>query len=132
MGEIVYVDNLEGISAEMLCGFFVGWRSRVPDEEKHFEILKNAQHVVLAIDADSEKVVGRVNCLTDGMQSAYIPLLEVLPEYMGQGIGTQLMTRILGKIRHITAIDLTCDPEVQPFYERFEMLKTHGMALRNY
>jgi ribosomal protein S18 acetylase RimI-like enzyme len=132
MSRIVYRDNLEGITAEMLSGFFVGWRARVPDLEKHLQILKNAQHVVLALDEDKNRVVGRVNCLTDGIQSAHIPLLEVLPEYKGQGIGTQLMTRMLGKIRKIPAVDLTCDPEVQPFYERFEMLKTHGMALRNY
>ncbi len=131
MSKIVYQDNLDGISPDMLCGFFVGWRS-LPDEEKHLEILRNSQHVVLAIDAGSNRVVGRVNCLTDGIQSAYIPLLEVLPDYKGQGIGSQLMTRMLGKIRQIPAVDLICDPEVQPFYERLEMLKTHGMALRNY
>ena len=131
MSKIVYQDNLDGISADMLCGFFAGWKS-FPSEEKHLEILKNSRHVILAIDEDSHKVVGRVNCLSDGIQNAFIPLLEVLPDCQGKGIGTQLMTRMLGKIRQLPAVDLICDADVQPFYARFEMLKIQGMALRNY
>ena len=41
-------------------------------------------------------------------------------------------TRLLAKLQNIQNIDLTCDPELQPFYERFEMLKSSGMVLRKY
>ncbi|MCL2593786.1 MAG: GNAT family N-acetyltransferase, partial [Defluviitaleaceae bacterium] len=60
----------------------------------------------------------------------FIPLLEVLPEYKNKGIGTRLMEEILKKLSNIPNIDLLCDAELQPFYERFKMHKAHGMLIR--
>ena len=34
---------------------------------------------------DAGRVVGFVTAISDGVLSAYIPLLEVLPEYQGAG-----------------------------------------------
>ena len=87
---------------------------------------------MLAIDEESRRVVGFVTALTDGVQAAFIPLLEVLPEYRGRGIGSELMRRVLGLLSDLTAIDLTCRPELQPFYARFGMQPSVGAILRNY
>lgn len=73
-----------------------------------------------------------ITALSDGVNSSFIPLLEVLPEYQGKGIGTKLVEKILQKLDGITNVDLTCDAEMQSFYERFQMLKSHGMVLRKY
>lgn len=35
-------------------------------------------------------------------------------------------------IKDIYMVDLLCDEELQPYYERLGMLKAHGMMVRNY
>ena len=69
------------------------------------------------------EVVGFVTALSDGINSSFIPLLEILPAYKKQGIGTSLMCKILQKLDAITNVDLTCDTGMQTFYERCNMLK---------
>jgi predicted N-acetyltransferase YhbS len=58
--------------------------------------------------------------------------LEVLPAYQKQGIGSALVTRMLARLRHHYMIDLMCDPDLQPFYERFGMRPYTAMLYRNY
>jgi ribosomal protein S18 acetylase RimI-like enzyme len=128
---IEYSDSLDGIRPVMLEGFFVGWRTP-HSPERHLEILENSDHVLLAVDTEKNRVVGFITALSDGIQSAFIPMLEVLPEYRGRGIGTELMRMMLERVDHIRAVDLTCDRHLQPFYERFGMLKSVGMVVRKY
>ena len=81
---IEYTDSVAKITGNMLESFFYRWKMpRNPDE--HLKILKDSSHIVLAIDANTDRVVGFITSLTDGLQSAFIPLLEVLPEYRTRG-----------------------------------------------
>ena len=128
---IRYTTSLRGIDARMLTGFFEGWRVP-PSPRKHLRILRGSAHVVLAIDVTRRHVVGFVNALADGAQSAFIPLLEVLPDCRGKGIGRQLVRRMLHSLRHYPCIDLTCDPALQAFYERCGMRRSTGMVIRDY
>ena len=128
---IAYTDSLKGITAEMLGAFFAGW-THPPDADRRLRILRGSSHVVLAIDEETGKVVGFVNALTDGANSAFIPLLEVLPAYRRRGIGTELMRRMLERLGDYPSIDLTCDGQAQPFYERCGMQRSVGMVVRDY
>ena len=56
-------------------------------------------------------VVGFVTAVSDGVLSAYIPLLEVLPEYQDRGIGSELMRRILEQLDDLYMVDVLCDAE---------------------
>jgi GNAT superfamily N-acetyltransferase len=126
---IDYTDSLAGIEAGHLDGFFVGW-PHPPSPETHLRLLAGSDLVVLALDAETGQVIGYVTALTDGVLSSFIPLLEVLPLYQGRGIGQALMTRILNRLGHLPNVDLLCDPDVVPFYERFGMKPVGGMVLR--
>ena len=126
---IDYFDSLDGIESRQLEGFFVGW-PYPPSPETHLRLLRGSDHVVLAIAVESGQVVGFVTALTDGVLSSFIPLLEVLPDFQGQGIGQELMTRMLDRLGHLPNVDLLCDPDVVPFYERFGMKPAVGMILR--
>ena len=126
-----YISSLEGISSEMLTGFFVGWNSH-PSTDKHLEMLHNSYKVVLAIDDNSNQVVGFISAISDGVLSAYIPLLEVLPAYQNKGIGQELVSCMLDELQDIYMIDLICDEELQAYYERLGMLRSTGMVVRNY
>ena len=128
---MVYPESPQNISAEQLAGFFVSW-SESPSEERLLELLHNSSHVVLAFDEEGDKVIGFVTAISDGVLCAYIPLLEVLPEYRGRGIGTDLMRRMLDKLSHLYMIDLLCDEDLQPFYARLGMRGSRGMMVRNY
>ena len=82
----IYTSSLEGITPEQLEGFFFGWPNP-PSPRTHPRILKGSSHVVLGLDG--ERVVGFVNAISDGVLSAYIPLLEVRPPYQGRGVGSE-------------------------------------------
>jgi ribosomal protein S18 acetylase RimI-like enzyme len=122
-------DSLDGIESSRLQGFFVGW-PHPPSPETHLRLLSGSDHVVLAIAPETGQVVGFVTALTDGVLSGFIPLLEVLPAYQGRGIGQRLMMRMLDQLGHLPNVDLLCEPDVVPFYERFGMTPVGGMALR--
>lgn len=127
---ITYSTSLTGVTAEELRGgFFVGWPNP-PTPDTHLRILRGSSHVVLAWDKD--RVVGYINALSDGVLAAFIPGLEVLPAYQGQGIGSELVRRMLEELAPIYAVDLLCDAALIPFYERLGLKTVPGMALRNF
>jgi ribosomal protein S18 acetylase RimI-like enzyme len=128
---IEYRNSLEDITAEKLCGFFCDWPNP-PSKEVHLQILKNSFAFVIAYDNAEERVVGFVNAISDGLISAYIPLLEVLPEFKGQGIGRELIKRIETRLADTYAIDIVCDSAVTPFYTKLGYIELKGMAKRNY
>ena len=88
--------------------------------------------MLLARDDATGAVVGFITAISDGVSCAYIPHLEVLPAYQGSGIGSELVRRMLERLRQIYMIDLICDTDVQPFYARLGMQPYTGMILRNY
>jgi ribosomal protein S18 acetylase RimI-like enzyme len=92
--------------------------------------LRGSSHVVLA--CDGRRVVGFVTAISDGVLSAYIPLLEVVPEYQHRGIGRELTRRLLAQLDGLYMIDLSCDEDVVPFYERLGLERLDAaMGLRN-
>ncbi|GAM12255.1 GNAT family N-acetyltransferase [Mesobacillus selenatarsenatis] len=128
---MLYKNSLEGITPEMLEGFFDGWPTP-PSLETHLKLLKNSSKVVLALTEDTDHVVGFITAISDGVLSAYIPFLEVLPEYKNSGIGKQLVKRMMTELADIYMIDLCCDDDLVPYYEKLGMVKANGMILRNY
>lgn len=126
---ICYRDDLQGLSPEMLVGFFEGWPDP-PDSGTLLRILRGSSHIWLA--EDGGRIVGFVNALSDGVLTAYIPLLEVLPEYRRRGIGGELVRRMLKTLDGHYMVDLLCDGDMMPFYRRHGMRDASGSMLRNY
>lgn len=86
---------------------------------------------MVAIDDADDRVVGFVNMLSDGVLTAFIPWLEVLPGYQGQGIGGELMRRILDGTDRFYTVDLVCHALLVPYYERFGMRGASRALLRH-
>ncbi|MDF2628321.1 MAG: acetyltransferase [Symbiobacteriaceae bacterium] len=128
---ITYTTSIAGVRANQLAGFFDGWPNS-PSPETHLRLLQNSDHVVLAQEDATGKVVGFTTAITDQVLFAYIPLLEVLPEYKGRGIGQELVRRMLAELDGLYSVDLLCDPELQPFYQRAGMRPATGMMHKNY
>lgn len=128
---MIYNNLLDGISSDMLKGFFVDWPNP-PNLQTHLLLLKKSSKSIIAMDDQTNQVVGFITAISDGVLSAYIPFLEVLPEYKNKGIGKELVNRMLKELADIYMIDLCCDDDLVPYYEVFGMTKANGMTLRNY
>ncbi len=121
--------TLDGTNAEQLTGFFEGW-PRPPTPDTLRRLLSGSHRIVLAVQ--DGQVIGFVNALSDGVLSAYIPLLEVRAGWRGQGLGTRLMERLLAQLDGLYMIDTACDDELVPFYARFGMTRGNAMIRRDY
>jgi len=126
---ILYSEDKTLIEQIDVTGFFVGWLSP-PNEAVFRKILKNSQFIQMAII--DNKLIGFVNAISDLTLTAYIPLLEVLPEYKGQGIGTKLIAKIKEDLKDFYMIDICCDEDVIPFYKNLGFKQGYSMSLRNY
>jgi len=112
MDETSLVFSADGIRAADLDGFFVGWPNP-PSAERLLEILQ-------------------ATAITDRCFAAYIPLVEVLPAHQERGLGSQMVRALLDRLSSCYMIDLVCDDDVVPFYERLGGTRLAAMAWRNF
>ena len=124
---IEFVESLMEIENLSFDGFFANWPRKPKTDLK--EILKNSSHFVVA--KKDRRAVGFIYCLSDNMISAYIPLLEVLPEFQGQGIGKKLLQKILKKLANMYMVDVICDEDLNSFYQKQGFQKYNGCIIRN-
>jgi ribosomal protein S18 acetylase RimI-like enzyme len=125
-----YSDDMSGVAVADLAGFFVGWPA-APTASQHLAVLSGSYRAVVARVAGRTDVVGFVNMISDGVLTAFIPWLEVLPAHQDQGVGSELMRRVLAGTEHLYSVDLLCDAPLQPYYERFGMTPVPGMGIRH-
>ena len=123
----VYSEEFQQI--EIADGFWEYWPNH-PNKVTHRQILMNSYKAIVAI-ADGE-IIGFITIISDGIISAYIPLLEVIPSYRGQGIGRRLVELAMKEMENIYMVDLACDSNLVDFYQKFGMNKTNAMIKRNY
>lgn len=109
MTAITYRTDVNGLTADLLRGgFFQGW-PKPPSAETHLRILESSDYRATAID-DLGQIVGFATAISDHVLTAYISLLEVLPEKRGQGIGTTLIDRLTHEIEPSTASTCCATP----------------------
>jgi predicted N-acetyltransferase YhbS len=128
---IVYRDSADELNEDAVTGLFGHW-GQSPAPVDILRILRGSAHVVLAVDEESGQVIGYITAISDGVSAAYIPHLEVRTEWQGQGIGSELVQRMLTTLSHLYMIDLICDEDLQPFYARLGFRPWTGMIVRNY
>lgn len=49
-----------------------------------------------------------------------------------RGVGTELVRRLLAELESFYMVDVICDPDVAPFYERLGMVPLTGLARRDH
>jgi ribosomal protein S18 acetylase RimI-like enzyme len=126
---VTYTNELTDDLVLDAAAFFEGWPRR-PDTARFAAVLRGSYAVELVVDADGN-VVGFVNAISDGVLTAFIPWLEVLPSHRSRGIGEELMRRVLAALDGMYSVDLTCDPPLISYYARLGLAPLAGMARRN-
>lgn len=124
-----YKSSLDGLNSSHFEGFCVGWGKPL-NGEKLLKVLQSSYRVVVALK--DGQVVGFVQAISDGLLAAYIPLLEVRPEYQNQGIGQELVKLLLADLKDLYMIDLCCDEDLSSYYQKFGMVPVRGMCKRNF
>ena len=113
---IVYRDSHD-VDLFQLARLFetAGWIARTEDFARLSQLVRGSAIVLGAWDGD--RLVGFVRAISDGAAHAYVADVSVLPEYRRQGIGKELLRRLLYSNDHLT-FTLHADPKVQPFYAK--------------
>lgn len=86
----VAADDYENVR-QFLCD--MGWQHRVSNPEKFIEMLKNTSRTVVAVD--STRIVGFARALCDEVSNGYISMVAVADNRRGQGIGRELVRRLI-------------------------------------
>ena len=107
--------------------FFVGWPTK-PNFEKIRRHLAVAQSIFAVEDG---MVVGLITALTDKTMFAFIPLIEVIPDFQRKGIGSVLVKGMEAQLAEIYGIDLICDSDMVPFYHELGFSLWTAMIKRN-
>ena len=114
---ITYIEN-KPISPKDIVNLrlSVGWNGM---EECYNNPLMTSYYHIACYDDD--KLIGYVDSVSNCVTDAYIQDLTVNPSYQKQGIGTNLMNRIIEKLKEnkIYMISVLFDEKLLPFYKRF-------------
>ncbi len=114
--EITYKTSKEFTVAQLQDLFLsVEWSSgNYPDKLQ--QAMLNSHTVFSAWYGD--KLVGLMNCLSDGIMTAYFHYLLVRPEFQDQGIGKELVALMLGVYSDYARKVLIAYGEEIGFYQR--------------
>jgi GNAT superfamily N-acetyltransferase len=78
---------------------------------------------------DGDTLIGFVRALSDGMYKAYIDDVVVDEPYRKRGVGTQLIQRMLEKLKGVNVVFLNCGEQVVAFYKKFGFEVNKGFTL---
>lgn len=118
MGDSMIYKSNEQVPAKELSSLreSVGWNRM--EKELNNPKLTSYYHIAAY---DGDKLIGYIDCVSNGVTDAYIQDLMVDPLYQGKGIGSELMNKMIDflKEQHIYIISVIFDESLKSFYERF-------------
>jgi len=105
----------------------------VGDQRHNFpNMLKSAwrnSDLVVTVRAGGE-LIGLARGLTDRSTTLFVCDVMVHPDHQKQGIGSELMRRLVAPFRNIYQIVLLTDPETLPFYRKLGYMHWDSAALQ--
>ncbi|MDH7592989.1 MAG: GNAT family N-acetyltransferase [Methanomicrobiales archaeon] len=107
-----------------------GWWRDEWDPSRLAALMQGSFFFVLAVDADSGEAVGMGRAISDGASDAYIQDVVVLPEFRGQGIGCQIVERLISHLEGagIGWIAAVSNPDTEGFYESLGFRRMIGFV----
>ena len=114
---MIYEYN-ETVSSEALADLreSVGWNRM--ESEYGSPLLSSYYHIAVY---DGGQLIGYIDSVSNGVTDAYIQDLMVSPDHQGKGIGTDLMNKMIARLKekHIYVISVAFEERLKPFYDRF-------------
>jgi ribosomal protein S18 acetylase RimI-like enzyme len=117
MDQFLFLNDAHAIEPDAMSGFFEKWPDP-PSADRRLAALRGSTHAIVAVHREANEAAGFITALSDGAIAAYIPLLEVRPQWRSQGLGSHLVRLMMDVLRDQYMIDIVCDDDVLPFYER--------------
>ena len=90
------------------------WSSANKPDRLH-QALLNSHSLVTAWDGD--RLVGLANAISDGFLVVYYPHVVVHPDYHRQGIGREMVTRLMERYKGFHQHAVLADKDAVGFYE---------------
>jgi predicted N-acetyltransferase YhbS len=78
----------------------LGWQLRVADSEKFKAMMEGTSRTVVAIDGS--RIVGVARAVCDEVSNGYISMVGVAADMRGQGVGSELVRRLMREDTGIT------------------------------
>lgn len=123
MENIIFQENTPALIEELTKLYqSVGWTSYTDHPELMEKLLPGAYSYITAWH--EEKLIGLIRTVSDGCYILYIQDLLVHPDYHRQGIGSELMNRMLEQSRNFRQVVLTTedDEKTIQFYRSVGMM----------
>lgn len=127
MIELKYQNNCADIDWELVPEILKEAGMSFHNAAIHRQAFSASASVVFVFD--EQQLIGFGRAISDGIVQAAIYDVAVLPIYQGQGIGRQIIEKMVASLPGCSFI-LYASPGKEPFYEKlnFRRMKT-GMAL---
>ena len=110
----------ERVDIKELCDLrqAVGWNRM--EKELMDPRLKSYYHIAV-YEEQSQKLIGFVDSISNGVTDAYIQDFMVHPDFQGKGIGSELMNKMIEYLKGagIYMISVLYDEDLKSFYSRF-------------
>lgn len=106
-----------------------GWWEEYYDPAGIAPLITGSHIFIVGIDEQTGQAIAMGRILSDEMQTGYIHDLCVLGEFRGQGVGTQLLTSLIGEGRKagIRSLFLVAEPDTSSFYEKSGFISQKGL-----
>ena len=92
-------------------------------------LIAGSQIFVVGISEKTGKAVAMGRILSDQVQTGYVHDLCVLDDFRGQGVGTSLLTYLIGEGRDagIRSLFLVAEPDTSGFYKKSGFINQKGL-----
>jgi len=127
-GEIAFSQDGELLTEEL-----VALHAAMGDLRSHFPGLVKAawrQSDLVVTARLGGRLVGAARAISDRASTLFVCDLMVHPDQRGQGIGSELMRRLVAPYADLYQIVLLSDPETMPFFERLGYMSWEYTALQ--
>lgn len=123
---VTYSDKQDFCAAELEDLFrSVEWTSAKYPERLR-QAMRDSSGVISAWDGD--RLVGLINCLSDGTLTAYFHYLLIHPDYQGQGVGRELVLKMFDRYSNCIRKVLIADNSAVDFYKKLGFIVGTGTS----
>ncbi len=112
---LINYSDTHDIDLDQLAALFnsVGWERRTTDRERLAQLVRGSLYVISAWE--DNRLVGFARAISDGAFNAYISTVAVAPTHQKQGIGRELIQRLIADRDHLQFV-LHANDNAYSFY----------------